>query len=108
MAEPLEISVQGTPNPNAAKFTLNKVVATQGKTYRLPAPARLASPNEAAGTQVGNVDRAEPAWANQLLGIAGVTQVFAMQNFISITKAPEANWDVIAPQAEQILRRAFI
>lgn len=88
MAEPLEISVQGTPNPNAAKFTLNRIVATQGTTYRA-------------------VDSAEAEWAKQLLGIAGVTQVFALNNFISINKAPEADWNTIGPQVEQVLRRAF-
>ena len=88
MAAPVDISVQATPNPNAAKFTLNRVVAAHGTTYRDTASA-------------------EPAWAKQLLGVAGVTQVFAMKNFISITKAPEADWNVIGPQAEHILRQAF-
>lgn len=86
--EPLEISVQGTPNPNAIKLTLNRVVAAQGKTYRDPAAA-------------------EAEWAKQLLGLAGVTQVFAVNNFISISKTPEADWDAIGPQAEDILRRVF-
>ncbi|MBI3021249.1 MAG: NifU N-terminal domain-containing protein [Candidatus Omnitrophica bacterium] len=88
MAEPLEISMQGTPNPNAAKFTLNRVVATHGKTYR-----------DAASAEV--------SWAGELLGVAGVTQVFAINNFISITKVPEADWNVIGPHVERILRRAF-
>ena len=88
MAEPLEIAVQGTPNPNAAKFTLNRVVATQGRTYR-----------DAAG--------ADAEWAKQLLGIPGVTQAFAIHNFISVTKTAEADWDAIGPQVEHVLRRAF-
>ncbi len=88
MPEPLEIAVQGTPNPNAAKFTLNRIVATQGKTYR-----------------VG--DSVETEWTKQLLGIAGVTQVFALNNFISVNKAPEADWTTIGPQIEQVLRKAF-
>ena len=88
MAEPLEVIVQATPNPNAAKFTLNRVVAASGATYRLPAAA-------------------EPEWATRLLGIPGVTQVFALNNFISITKAPEAAWDALAPQVEAELRRSF-
>ena len=88
MPEPLEITVQGTPNPNAAKFMLNRIVATQGKTYR-------------------EVASAETEWAKQLLGIAGVTQVFALNNFISVNKAPEADWNAIGPQVEQILRQAF-
>lgn len=88
MADPLEISMQGTPNPNAAKFTLNRVVAAQGKTYRDPA---------ADG----------PEWAKRLLGVAGVTQVFAVNNFISVSKTPEADWGVIGSRIEGILREAF-
>lgn len=98
MAEPLEISVQGTPNPNAAKFTLNRMVATQGQTYRLPAAT--------GATQTGDA-AAEPTWARELLGIAGVTQVFAINNFISVNKAPEADWNAIGPRIEQVLRQAF-
>ena len=89
MTEPLEIVAQGTPNPNAAKFTLTRVVATQGTTYRDAA---------SAGAE----------WAKQLLGVAGVTQVFAINNFISVTKTPDADWNVIGPQIEAMLRQAFV
>ena len=88
MAEPLELVAQGTPNPNALKFTLNRVVATRGTTYRDAATA-------------------DTTWAQQLLGLAGVTSVFAINNFISINKAPEADWNTLGPQAEQVLRQAF-
>ena len=88
MAAPLEIIVQGTPNPNAAKFTLNRVVATQGTTYRDAV---------SAGTD----------WAKRLLGIAGVTQVFAIHNFISVNKAPDADWHTIGPEVERVLKQAF-
>ena len=96
MAVPLEISVQATPNPHAAKVTLNRVVETQCTTYRR-VPAAPAA--EAAG--------ARPAWMTQLLDVAGVTQIFALNDFISITKTPEAEWNTIVPHVEQILRRAF-
>ena len=98
MAESLTIEVQGTPNPNAAKFTLNRVVATQGTTYRPPA---------APAAQAGDGASAHAPWAQELLRIAGVTQVFALNNFISVNKTPEGAWDVIGPQVEQVLRRAF-
>ncbi len=88
MSEPLDIIVQGTPNPNAAKFVLNRTVATQGTTYR-----------DAAASEV--------AWAKQLLAIAGVIQVFALNNFVSINKTPEADWNVIGPQVERILQDTF-
>jgi len=88
MSEPLDIRVEPTPNPNAAKFTLNRVVASQGTTYRDAATA------------------GEP-WAKRLLEIPGVTQVFALNNFISVTKRPEADWSAIRPQVEQGLNEAF-
>jgi hypothetical protein len=100
MSEPLTITAQGTPNPNAAKFTLNRVVAAQGRTYRLPAPPT-------GGAQAGEASGAEAEWAKRLLGIAGITQVFALNNFVSITKTPEADWTVLGPEVERILRDTF-
>jgi len=88
MPEPLEIMVEGTPNPNAAKFTLNRVVATQGKTYR-------------------DVATADAPWAKALLAIPGVVQVFAVNNFVSVTKTPDADWDAIISQAEAALKQVF-
>jgi len=85
MSEALSISVQATPNPNAAKFTLNRIVATQGTTYR-----------DAASAQA--------PWAKQLLAIDGVTQLFAINNFVSVTKTPQADWNVLGPQIERVLR----
>ena len=89
MAEPLSIDTQGTPNPNAAKFTLNRVVASQGTTYRPPA------------------DAATPAWVQAVLAIPGVTQVFALNNFVSVNKTSDADWKAVGPQVEQALRKAF-
>ena len=88
MNEPLSIEVQGTPNPNAAKFTLNRTIAAQGKTYR-------------------DATSADAPWAKDLLQIPGVTQVFAVNNFVSVNKQPEADWNVLGPQVEQVLRRTF-
>ena len=88
MTELLTITVQGTPNPNAAKFTLNRVVAERGVTYR-----------DAATTDI--------EWARRLLGIAGVTQIFALNNFISVTKTSDVDWQDIGAHVESILRQAF-
>jgi len=88
MTEPLDIVVQGTPNPNAAKFTLNRVVATQGKTYR-------------------DAANADTVWVQELLGTSGVTQVFALNDFISVNKTTDADWNVIGPQVDAVLRKAF-
>lgn len=88
MPEPLTIAPSGTPNPNAVKFTLNRTVAAKGTTYR-------------------DAQSADADWAKQLLGVAGVTQVFALNDFISITKVPDGDWNVVGPQVEAILRHAF-
>ena len=104
MAEPLEIIVQGTPNPNAAKFTLNRVVTDQGATFRLPAPR---PGDSTAARQAGDPATASAAWARELLGIPGITQVFAVNNFVSVTKDPGAEWERIAPEVERVLRQAF-
>ena len=89
MAASLELVVQGTPNPNAIKVTLNRRVAEQGATYRDQASA-------------------DAEWAKQILGIPGVTQVFTVNNFISVTKRADGDWNVIGPQVEQVLRQAFV
>lgn len=88
MLEPLVIQDSATPNPNAVKFTLNRVVAAQGKTYR-----------DAAGADAG--------WAKELLAIPGIVQVFAVNDFVSVTKQPQASWEAIVPQVQQALNRAF-
>ena len=87
--EPLEIVRQPTPNPNAAKFTLNRMISTKGTTYR-----------DAAATDV--------EWARSLLQIEGVSQVFALNDFISIVKSQESDWNAIVPQVERILEAAFV
>ena len=102
MATPLEVTVQATPNPHAAKFTLNRIVSAQGKTYRLPA-----TPQHVGGAQRGEADAGMPGWAQALLSIPGVTQVFAINNFISVNKTPDADWSIIGPRVEQALKDAF-
>ena len=89
MADTVEVFVDETPNPNALKFTLNRVVANPGKTYRDAAAA------------------ADAPWAKALLSIPGVVGVYGVNNFISVNKTPEADWDVIVPLAEQALQTAF-
>ncbi len=88
MPEPIEILISETPNPNAVKITLSRIVITEGKTYR-----------DAAATDV--------LWAKALLAIPGVIGVYGIHNFISVNKSPEADWQVILPQAKQALAQIF-
>ena len=89
MSEPLQIQVDGTPNPHAVKFTLNRVVTEQGKTYR------------------GDPAAVDAAWAKALLSIPGIVGVYGVNTFISVSKTSEMSWDAIVPKAEAALKQVF-
>ncbi|HVV36096.1 MAG TPA: NifU N-terminal domain-containing protein [Acidimicrobiales bacterium] len=59
-----------TPNPNAMKFTLD-----------VPVPADLEG----------------SAFGQALLTIPGVVGVFGVADFVTVTRAPEAEWDTVVP-----------
>lgn len=70
------IQVQGTPNPNAAKFVLGQsLLGDEGKTFFDAAAA------------VGN------PLAEKLFDVEGVRALFMVDNFITVTKADGAEWD---------------
>ncbi|MFN2503634.1 MAG: NifU N-terminal domain-containing protein [Acidimicrobiales bacterium] len=65
-----------TPNPNAMKFTLDaKLSSTMNFTSA-----------EAAG---GN------AFAEAVFAVPGVVQVFGVNDFVTVTRRPGADWDPI-------------
>ncbi|TFG64282.1 MAG: hypothetical protein E4H28_05380 [Gemmatimonadales bacterium] len=70
------VQVQGTPNPNAAKFVLDRsVLGEVGRTY----------------FDSGSAEH-DPL-AARLFRVAGVRALFMVDNFITVTKADEAIWD---------------
>lgn len=80
------IQVQGTPNPNAAKFVLGgSVLGEEGRTY-FDAEAAEGDP-----------------LAERLFGVDGVRALFMVDNFITVTKAEGATWDdLVEPIREAI------
>ena len=90
MADAVTVSVQPTPNVNALKFVVNRRL-TEGKsqTFRPPTDART-SPLAAA-----------------LLAIPGVVQVFFLNDFITVTRDPSASWEILAGQAEAVIKGHF-
>ncbi|MFQ5529506.1 MAG: NifU N-terminal domain-containing protein [Gemmatimonadota bacterium] len=70
------VQVQGTPNPNAAKFVLDRsALGDEGRTYF-------------------DAESAEhDSLASRLFRLAGVRALFMVDNFITVTKADEASWD---------------
>ncbi len=77
--------VQPTPNPNAAKFILDRSVSDQ--------PTSFFNPGAAEGN----------ALAMQLFGIPGVSSLLFLGDFITVNKSPEADWKEITTRVEAVL-----
>ncbi len=83
----MAVRVEQTPNPNALKFSVGVPVG-------------------GPGTYVHGAEPEEDFIAG-LLGIDGVASVFFTADFVTISKAPDGSWDVIAPEATAILESRF-
>ena len=86
----VEVSVSTTPNENAMKYTLNcNAIESGHKTY-------------------ANVETAEESpVAKALFAIDGVSQVFLMADFISVTKKPEAKWSNLEAPILDAIKSAY-
>ena len=86
----VEVSVSTTPNENAMKYTLNcNAIESGHKTY--------ANAEAAADSPV----------AKALFAIDGVTQVFLMADFISVTKKPETKWSSLEAPIIDAIKAAY-
>ena len=83
MSVPFQIGT--TPNPNSIRVGLAEAKFTKPTTYRSAADAA-----------------AEPLVA-ALFGIKGVTQIFTMNNFITISKDAASSWTKIEPNVAEVL-----
>jgi hypothetical protein len=83
----MPVNVAPSPNPNAMKFSVGTPVG--GPT-----------------THVAGSDPTE-AWARDLLALPGVTSIFLTADFVTISKAPDASWESITPEATAILESEF-
>lgn len=86
MGSPEVVRVEPTPNPNSAKFVLDRQVpGGQMKSYMKSA--------DASGDPLGEA----------LFAIEGVESVFMMANFITVNKSPSVEWaDLVQPLEEAI------
>ena len=86
MSQP-DVSVQGTPNPNAAKFVVSGAsLGTKSRSYFGPA-------------EVGDDELAA-----RLFGVDGVRALLIVDNFVTVTKADAVAWDDIVEDVSWILR----
>jgi hypothetical protein len=90
MAEP-NIVIQGTPNPNAAKFTVDRTLI-EGR----------------AGVSYFDADTAaENALAKRLFAIDGVESILIAEDFVTVTKSSSAAWEDLVPEVENAIKEAL-
>lgn len=70
-----------TPNPNALKFTLDTT---------LPATINFRNASDAAGD----------AFASAVFAAGGVASVFGVNDFVTVTRERDGDWDVIVPAVQ--------
>lgn len=86
----IEISAEPTPNPNAIKFTANQPIV------------------EGTGSlSVSKNQETDHPLAQKLLTIDGVASIFGINDFITVNKTPEADWDALMPQIEETFKAVY-
>ena len=79
------LEVQPTPNPNAAKFILDRPISPQSMSFF--------NVSAASGHPL----------AMALFAIPGVSSLLFLGDFVTVNKLPGANWKEITRQVKQVL-----
>lgn len=84
------VTPEGTPNPNAVKFTLDRPATDRrSETFR-----------------AGSDPEVSPL-GHRIFQIDGVTNVFLTANFVSVTKEDGVDWDEIIPAVIEAIEAHF-
>ena len=76
------IQIQDSPNPNSMKFLPGQKVFDGSKTLNFPS----------------RVEARNSPLAKRVFQVEGITNVFLSQDFITVTKEDEADWNILKPQ----------
>ena len=87
MPADLTITIQGTPNPHAAKFVLDRPVPGEGSRSYFNADAAADDP-----------------LASRLFAVDGVRALLLVDNFITVTKTEIADWDALVQDVQEAIR----
>ncbi|MEW9674988.1 NifU N-terminal domain-containing protein [Lentibacillus sp. L22] len=82
------VRAEATPNPNALKFTTDKLIF-QGTN----------------SISVMSGDTSEYDILNDLMKLNGVDNVFGYQNFITVNKEFDAEWEQLQPEVEKVFTK---
>ena len=79
--------IQSTPNPNAAKFVVDRPVTEK--------PVSILHPGDAE----------QHPLARRLFEIPGVCAVLLLGDFVTVNKTPDAKWPAIKAQVKRVLHQ---
>lgn len=82
------VAFEETPNPNAMKCVLDHPIAALPRAYR--------AASEAGDDEI----------ARALFAVEGVTNLLMLRDFVTIGKAPDAQWASIKRGVKKTLRKA--
>ncbi len=83
---PFRVSeIQPTPNPNAAKFMLDRPIVEQPLSFFNAGAAK------------------DHPVANRLFEIPGVSSLLLLGDFITVNKTPDVKWGDITERVQQVL-----
>ncbi|HLR79376.1 MAG TPA: NifU N-terminal domain-containing protein [Bacillota bacterium] len=82
------IRVEATPNPNAMKFTTDRLIF-EG--------------SDSVSVMPG--DTSEHEILNDLMKLDDVDNVFGYQNFITVNKQFDAEWDELTEQVKEVFKK---
>ncbi|RKL67757.1 scaffolding protein [Salipaludibacillus neizhouensis] len=86
----IEVRGEPTPNPNAMKFTANKVLF------------------EGSGSaSFKKNDETDHPLAKELLALEGVDNLFGYQDFITVNKEAGADWDSLLPDIQAAFEKVY-
>ena len=81
----MPVRAESTPNPNALKFTTDKLIFKG---------------NNSISVMPG--DTSEHDILNDLMQLEGVDNVFGYQNFITVNKQFDSEWEHVQPEVEKV------
>ncbi len=85
----ISFRIDQTPNPNALKITTTKTIFEGTKSYSFKKD-----------------DNPDHPLVAELLKIDGVDNVFGYQDFVTVNKTFDADWEDILPKIEEVFNNA--
>ncbi|QQK74638.1 NifU N-terminal domain-containing protein [Salicibibacter cibarius] len=78
----MNVQAEPTPNPNAMKFTADQTIFE-------------------SSTSLKKGEETDHPTAKKLLVIEGVDNIFGINDFVTVNKTEDANWDDLLPEIEK-------